>query len=123
MAEDATASALSETTPQPAPNPDAQATVNDFLDYTEFYPSDLQRSLLLVGNLDATYQEAVLSIHELTKLYGQLPNIPPRERPEPGALRKQIASELQKAIRCRESAFSEASRLYEVTEQIGRAHV
>lgn len=99
----------------PAPNPDAQTTVNDFLDYTEFFPSDLTRSLTLIGDLDSTYRDAVQQVHELTTLYGQLPTLPEQDRPDPVALRKQIAHHLQKAINQREYAFTEASRLYEVT--------
>ncbi|OAL44822.1 hypothetical protein IQ07DRAFT_550001 [Pyrenochaeta sp. DS3sAY3a] len=100
---------------QPAPNPDAQTTVNDFLDYTEFFPSDLVRSLTLIGDLDATYHDAVQRVHELTVLYGTLPSMAEQERPDPVTLRKQIAQQLQKAINQREFAFIEASRLYEVT--------
>jgi hypothetical protein len=100
---------------QPAPNPDAQTTVNDFLDYTEFFPSDLVRSLTLVADLDATYSDAVQQVHELTGLYGNLPTLPEQERPDPILLRKQIAQHLQKAISQREFAYTEASRLYEVT--------
>lgn len=100
---------------QPAPNPDAQTTVNDFLDYTEFFPSDLVRSLTLIGDLDSTYRDAVQQVHDLTALYGQLPALPEQERPDPVALRKQIAQFLQKAINQREYAYTEASRLYEVT--------
>ena len=103
------------TTPTPAPNPDAQTTVNDFLDYTEFYPSDLVRSLTLIGDLDATYAEAVQQVHELTSLYCKLPQLPDRERPDPALLRKQIAQQLQTAINQREYAYTEAARLYEVT--------
>ncbi|KAJ4370008.1 hypothetical protein N0V83_005772 [Neocucurbitaria cava] len=100
---------------QPAPNPDAQTTVNDFLDYTEFFPSDLVRSLTLIGDLDSTYRDAVQQVHELTVLYGKLPTISEQERPDPTLLRKQIAQNLQKAINQREFAHAEASRLYEVT--------
>jgi hypothetical protein len=103
------------TTPTPTPNPDAQTTVNDFLDYTEFYPSDLVRSLTLIGDLDATYAEAVQQVHELTSLYCKLPQLPDRERPDPALLRKQIAQQLQTAINQREYAYTEAARLYEVT--------
>lgn len=101
--------------PAPAPNPDAQTTVNDFLDYTEFFPSDLVRSLTLIGDLDATYADAVQQVHELTALYCKLPQLPDRERPDPALLRKQIAQHLQKAINQREYAYTEAARLYEVT--------
>lgn len=100
---------------QPAPNPDAQTTVNDFLDYTEFFPSDLVRSLTLIGDLDSTYRDAVQQVHELTVLYGKLPTLSEQERPDPILLRKQIAQQLQTAINQREFAFTEASRLYEVT--------
>ena len=101
--------------PPPAPNPDAQTTVNDFLDYTEFYPSDLVRSLTLIGDLDATYADAVQQVHELTSLYCKLPQLSERERTDPALLRKQIAQQLQKAIDQREYAYTEAARLYEVT--------
>jgi hypothetical protein len=117
MADDTTGSVLSEMTPQPAANPDAQTTVNDFLDYTEFFPSDLHRSLRLIGDLDAIYEDATLNVHDLTKTYGRLPDIPASERPDPVTLRKQIALALDKAIYCRESTFAEASRLYEVAER------
>lgn len=103
--------------PPPAPNPDAQTTVNDFLDYTEFYPSDLVRSLTLIGDLDANYADAVQQIHELTALYCKLPQLPERERTDPALLRKQIARQLQKAISQREYAHKEAERLYEVTKR------
>ncbi|XP_014561880.1 hypothetical protein COCVIDRAFT_22249 [Bipolaris victoriae FI3] len=100
---------------QPAPNPDAQTTVNDFLDYTEFFPSDLVRSLTLIADLDSTYADAVQQVHELTVQYGRLPTLSEQDRPDPVLLRKQIAHHLQKAINQREFAYTEASRLYEVT--------
>ncbi|UPX18160.1 uncharacterized protein EKO05_0008470 [Ascochyta rabiei] len=106
------------TIPPPAPNPDAQTTVNDFLDYTDFYPSDLVRSLTLIGDLDAAYADAVQQVHELAALYCTLPALPAApesERPDPAALRKQIARHLHTAITRREYAYTEAARLYEVT--------
>lgn len=106
---------MAEAEDAPAANPDAQTTVNDFLDYTEFFPSDLVRSLTLIGDLDATYRDAVQQVHELTATYGQLPTLPEPERPDPVLLRKNIAQYLQKAINQREYAYTEASRLYEVT--------
>ncbi|KAF1951970.1 hypothetical protein CC80DRAFT_508328 [Byssothecium circinans] len=105
------------TTPQPAANPDAHATVNDFLDYTEYFPSDLQRSLRLIKDLDSTYEEATQRVHELAVKYGTLPTIPANERPDPTALRREIAAAIDKATYCRESSYAEASRLYEVAER------
>ncbi|KAF2443454.1 hypothetical protein P171DRAFT_432709 [Karstenula rhodostoma CBS 690.94] len=106
-----------ETTPPPVANPDAQTTVNDFLDYTEFFPSDLVRSLRLIGDLDQTYVDATQTVHQLTVKYGKLPTVPAGERPDPVALRKDIALALDKAIYARESSYAEASRLYEVAER------
>jgi hypothetical protein len=77
---------------QPTPNPDAQATVNDFLDYTEFFPSDLVRSLTLIGDLDSTYRDAVQQVHDLTSLYGQLPTLPEQERTDPVLLRRRLST-------------------------------
>ncbi|KAF2006224.1 hypothetical protein P154DRAFT_615568 [Amniculicola lignicola CBS 123094] len=117
MAEDAAGSALSDMTPQPTANPDAHTTVNDFLDYTEYFPSDLVRSLRLIGDLDSTYDDATQTVHELTRTYGRLPDIPASERPDPVSLRSHIAAALDKAISCRESSLAEATRLYEVAER------
>ncbi|KAF1970213.1 hypothetical protein BU23DRAFT_474884 [Bimuria novae-zelandiae CBS 107.79] len=117
MAEEAVAPEEPTPPPQPVANPDAQTTVNDFLDYTEFFPSDLVRSLRLIGDLDKTYIDATQAVHQLTLKYGKLPTIPASERPDPVALRKQIAQALDNAIYARESSYAEASRLYEVAER------
>ncbi|KAK3065200.1 hypothetical protein LTS18_006409 [Coniosporium uncinatum] len=98
-------------------HPDAQATVTDFLDYTEFFPSDLERSLQLIGKLDTTYLETTDLVHNLTTTYGKLPNITSKDRPDPIALRKQISAALSRATHCRESAHAEACRLHDVAER------
>ena len=117
MAEDA--AAPEDAPPQPAANPDAQTAVNDFLDYTEFFPSDLIRSLRLIGDLDQTYVDATQVVHQLTVKYGKLPALPAGEggRPDPVKLRREIAHSLDRAIYARESSYAEASRLYEVAER------
>ncbi|XTI94209.1 hypothetical protein V2W45_1437274 [Cenococcum geophilum] len=117
MSEVTMSNALSDMTPQPPSNPDAQTTVNDFLDYTEFFPSDLLRSLTLIGKLDASYLDTTAKVHELTKTYGNLPKLPANERPDPQTLRKDISAALDHAIYCRESTYAEAARLYEVAER------
>lgn len=117
MAEDAAATAQSDMTPQPPSNPDAQVTVSDFTDYTEYFPSDLVRSLTLIAKLDADYHVDTQAIHELTKTYGNLPHLPADQRPDPQTLRKNIAQALDHAIYCRDSTFAEASRIYEVAER------
>lgn len=101
----------------PPPDPDAQATVTDFLDYTEYLPSDLARSLTLIRKLDDIYITAADTVHELTKDYGSLPNMSPNERPSPHDLRQDISYNLDYAISCRESSYGEASRLFEMVDR------
>jgi hypothetical protein len=98
-------------------DPDAQATVTDFIDYTEYLPSDLIRSLTLIRGLDETYVEATQSVHQLTKVYGQLPELPPDSRPNPQDLREQISVQLNRAINAREASYAEANRLHEVVDR------
>lgn len=98
-------------------DPDAQATVTDFLDYTEYLPSDLVRSLTLIRKLDQSYFTSSSTVHILTKTYGALPNIPPEQRPDPQFLRSRISYDLDHAISARESSYAEASRLYDVVDR------
>ncbi|KAL9129989.1 MAG: hypothetical protein Q9217_001711 [Psora testacea] len=98
-------------------DPDAQATITDFLDYTEYLPSDLTRSLTLIGKLDETYLERADRVHVLSKQYGTLPKLPSGNNANPQALRSQISSNLDQAIRARESAYGEAERLYEMVNR------
>ncbi|KAL8847318.1 MAG: hypothetical protein Q9221_007634 [Calogaya cf. arnoldii] len=111
------ATQLEVLTGETPPDPDAQATVTDFLDYTEYLPSDLVRSLTLIGKLDDSYLNSADQVHLLTKTYGSLPNAPPTERPNAQALRQQISHHLDRAINTRESAYAEASRLYDAVDR------
>ncbi|KAL8906212.1 MAG: hypothetical protein Q9207_002180 [Kuettlingeria erythrocarpa] len=108
---------LEALTGEPPPDPDAQATVTDFLDYTEYLSSDLVRSLTLIGKLDQAYLDCTQEIHALTKAYGSLPSIPVVERRNAQILRQQISYQLDKAISARESAFAEAARLYTAVDR------
>lgn len=98
-------------------DPDAQATVTDFLDYTEYLPSDLVRSLRLIGNLDESYLASADKVHNLTRVYGSLPSLSPDKRPNPQYLRQEISHNLDHAIDARESSFAEASRLYDQVDR------
>jgi hypothetical protein len=100
-----------------ATDPDAQATVTDFLDYTEYLPSDILRSLTLIRGLDETYQINSYQVHELTKLYGSLPSLVPAARPDPLQLRNQISTNLDTALNARESSYAEACRLFDVADR------
>lgn len=101
----------------PAVDPDAQATITDFLDYTEYFPSDLIRSLTLIRGLDTAYQNNAHAVHDLTKIYGALPTLPPSIRPDPAALRQQISFHLDRAIDVRENAYAEATRAVEASSR------
>ncbi|SLM41261.1 Zinc finger, RING/FYVE/PHD-type [Lasallia pustulata] len=109
------------TAPEPiaeAPvDPDAQATVTDFLDYTEYLPSDLIRSLTLIRKLDETYLTSTDNVHELSKTYGCLPKVPTDQRLSPQLLRQQISQSLDYGIRARESSYAEACRVYDVVDR------
>lgn len=97
-------------------DPDAQATVTDYIDYTEFLPADLMRSLTLIRDLDERYLESTQTVHELTRTFGQLPNLPTDVRPSAQALRRDISIQLDRALNARESAYAEACRLYDVVD-------
>jgi hypothetical protein len=101
----------------PALDPDAQATVTDFLDYTEYLPSDLMRSLTLIRGLDETYLTNSYAVHDLAKQYGSLPNLPAHSRSDPQALRTDISTHLDRALNARESSYAEACRLYDVADR------
>jgi hypothetical protein len=98
-------------------DPDAQATVTDYIDYTEYLPADLIRSLTLIRGLDERYLDSAHSVHSLTNTYGQLPDLPPNEQPSAITLRKDISHQLNRAINARESAYAEACRLYDVVDR------
>ncbi|KAJ3519752.1 hypothetical protein NM208_g14000 [Fusarium decemcellulare] len=78
-------------------DPDAQTTVTDFLDFTEYLPSDMVRSLTLIGNLDQRYVNASHKVDELTTVWSRLPTLPADERPSPVQLRADISEQLDQA--------------------------
>jgi len=98
-------------------DPDAQAAVTDFLDYTEYLPSDLIRSLTLIRGLDETYLANSYAVHDFTRQYGSLPAVPPASRPVAQDLRSQISTSLDQALNARESAYAEACRLFDVADR------
>ncbi|MCJ1256445.1 hypothetical protein MMC24_004266 [Lignoscripta atroalba] len=107
-----------EAMPGDAPvDPDAQATVTDFLDYTEYLPSDLIRSLTLIRKLDEAYLSSTHKIHELTTTYGALPTIPISQRPNARDTRRQISHKLDFVLGAREASYAEASRAYDEVDR------
>ena len=98
-------------------DPDAQAAVTDFLDYTEYLPSDLLRFLTLIRGLDEKYSSHANALDDLTKHYGAIPSLEPTMRPDAQGLRLQISTNLDKALNARESAYAEACRLFDVADR------
>lgn len=94
-------------------DPDAQATVTDFLDFTEHLPSDVIRSLALIGKLDQAYIDASSKVNELTTTWGRLPSLPPDTRPSPIQLRADISENLKHAMNSRLYSHAEAVRMSE----------
>ncbi|KAM5358445.1 hypothetical protein ACJZ2D_015290 [Fusarium nematophilum] len=94
-------------------DPDAQTTVTDFLDFTEYLPSDIVRSLTLIGKLDQTYSDASYKVDDLTTVWGRLPSLPADERPSPAQLRADISEHLDRAVNSRVFAHAEAVRMSE----------
>jgi hypothetical protein len=92
-------------------DPDAQATVTDFLDFTEYLPSDMMRSLTLIGNLDDTYCKGSANVQQLTKIYGKLPDLPADSKPNPVLLRDDISQNLAEAFNARVLSHAEACRM------------
>ncbi|KAH6654357.1 hypothetical protein BKA67DRAFT_516695 [Truncatella angustata] len=103
-------------------DPDAQTTVTDYLDFTEYLPADVNRSLTLIGKLDQTYIDASALVHELTSTWGKLPTLPADQRPVPVQLRADISDNLSQAVNARISSHAEARRMAEyVNRHVNRA--
>lgn len=103
-------------------DPDAQATVTDYLDFTEYLPADVNRSLTLIGKLDQTYVDTSALVHDLTSTWGRLPTLPADQRPVPAQLRADISDNLHQAVNSRISSHAEAQRMSEyVSRHVNRA--
>ncbi|KAI0143535.1 hypothetical protein GGR57DRAFT_348399 [Xylariaceae sp. FL1272] len=103
-------------------DPDAQATITDFLDFTEYLPADISRSLTGVGKLDGKYIEASTRLHELTDTWRKLPTLPADQRPDPVQLRADISECLNRTVSSRAYARDEAVRIHEyINKHFNRA--
>lgn len=96
-----------------AADPDAQATVTDFLEFTEHLPADMMRSLTLIGKLDGDYADASTRLHDLALTWGRLPSLPADERPAPADLRGDVSGELGRVLTARTYSHAEAVRMAE----------
>ncbi|KAI1282424.1 hypothetical protein F5Y07DRAFT_352517 [Xylaria sp. FL0933] len=98
-------------------DPDASATVTDFLDFTEHLPSDITRSLTLIAQLDSSYIDSSAAVNELTTLWGKLPTLPSTERVDPVKLRSDISDKLNHALSSRTYAHAEACRMLDIVSR------
>lgn len=96
---------------EPPNDPDAQNTVTDFIDFTEYLPADMIRSLTLIGSLDERYSEASIKVNDLTTIWSTLPSMPAKNRPAPVRLRADISEQLKLAVNSRVFAHAEAVRM------------
>lgn len=95
---------------QPPSDPDIQATLSDFLTYTEHFPSHLTRALTLIHEQRVRAEEKILSIHNDTTTYSILPSLT-HDRPDLVELRRRISYALEDAETACRMAVVEAERL------------
>jgi hypothetical protein len=100
-------------------DPDKQATVTDFLDFSEYLSADTIRSLTLLRDLDQKYGDASANLNELTKQYGKLPELPADQRKKDDAvnLREEISENVSQAVTARTLSHAEAIRMDENIER------
>lgn len=101
---------------QPPPDPDIQATLSDYLTYTEHYPSHLTRSLTLIGDQRERAEAKIKQVHDASTLWSILPTIK-SERHDPVKLRRDISYALEEAVKASRMAVEEAVRMDEMTKR------
>ena len=101
---------------QPPTDPDIQATLSDYLTYTEHFPSHLTRALSLIEQQTIKAERKIASIHRDTTAYATLPTLPEDARPNPVDLRRNISYALEEAETACRMRVEEATRL----EQMAR---
>ena len=94
-------------------DPDAQATVTDFLDQTEHLPSDLARSLTLIEKLDTYCANTTEGLHDLLKIYGTLDQTSDKTvvALDAQGKRSTLSYNLDLILHRRAASYAEASRL------------
>ncbi|KAF2171250.1 hypothetical protein M409DRAFT_63607 [Zasmidium cellare ATCC 36951] len=113
---------------QPERDPDIQATLSDFLTYTEHFPSHLTRALTLIQDQREKAERGIKAVHDDTTSYSTLPSLK-HDRPDPVKLRRDISYALaeaeaacrmsvEEAVRLDEECKREARRLDIVTEKL-----
>ncbi|KAH0282929.1 hypothetical protein M436DRAFT_41610 [Aureobasidium namibiae CBS 147.97] len=96
-------------------DPDVQATLSDFLTYSEHLPSTIARSLFLIHSLNRKANHLTLDIHNLLSTYSNLPKTTAdaTDAPDPVQLRKDISLAYDSLEKCKRMSAAEAIRLEE----------
>jgi hypothetical protein len=102
---------------QPPTDPDIQATLSDYLTYTEHFPSHVTRALALIKQQTDKAEDRIASIHRDTTSYALLPTLSGDSRPNPVELRKNISYALEEAERACRMRVEEAARLDEMAKR------
>lgn len=97
---------------QPPSDPDIQATLSDFLTYTEHFPSHLVRASTLIYEQRTKAERMVKQVHDDTTAYSLLPTLK-IDRPDPVKLRRDISRALEEAEAASRMSLAEAVRLDE----------
>ncbi|EME50110.1 hypothetical protein DOTSEDRAFT_68845 [Dothistroma septosporum NZE10] len=95
---------------QPERDPDIQATLSDFLTYTEHFPAHLTRALTLIQHQREKAERSIKAVHDDTTAYSILPSIT-HDRPDPRQLRRDISYALAEAESACRMSVEEAVRL------------
>ncbi|KAK6006213.1 hypothetical protein QM012_006623 [Aureobasidium pullulans] len=96
-------------------DPDVQATLSDFLTYSEHLPSTVTRSLFLIQSLNRKADDLQLQIHNLLSKYSNLPQATANatDAPDPVQLRRDISHAYDSLEKCKRMSAAEAVRLEE----------
>lgn len=101
----------------PPTDPDIQATLSDFLTYTEHFPSHLTRALSLIREQRIRAERMVKQVHDDTTTYSLLPSLKADDRPDPVKLRRDISRALDEAVAASRMSLAEAVRLDEESQR------
>lgn len=102
----------------PPTDPDIQATLSDFLTYTEHFPSHLTRASSLIHEQRTKSERMVKQVHDDTTAYSLLPTL--KTGPDPIKLRRDISRALEEAEAASRMALAEAVRLDEECKREAR---
>jgi hypothetical protein len=116
MAATLTSSIRAFSRPAPA-DPDIQATLSDFLTYTEHFPAQLQRALVLIEEQRGRAEKKIKIVHDDTTTYRRLPQLKEEDKQDPVELRKSLSYALEEAEAASRMNVEEAVRLHENSQR------